>query len=69
LKQVYFHFNPLLNTLYFRMVGLNLPYYDYTLSDYWHKKEHPIDSKAIERVFERKRFAFYKRIDYYINGT
>jgi hypothetical protein len=51
------------------MVGLNLPYYDYTLSDYWHKKEHPIDSKAIERVFERKRFAFYKRIDYHINGT
>jgi ubiquinone/menaquinone biosynthesis C-methylase UbiE len=68
-KQVYFHFNPLLNTLYFRMVGLNLPSYDYTLSDYWHKKEHPIDSKAIERVFERTRFAFYKRIDYHINGT
>ena len=68
-KQVYFHSNPLLNTLYFRMVGLNLPSYDYVLSDYWHKKEHPIDNKEIERIFEKKHFAFFKRTDYYLYGT
>ena len=68
-KGIYFHSNPLLNTLYFRIAGLNVPSFDYTLSDYWHKKEHPIDNKEIEQVFERKRFAFYKRIDYHINGT
>jgi hypothetical protein len=68
-KQIYFHSNPLLNTLYFRMVGLNLPSYDYTLSDYWHKKEHPIDNKEIERVFEKERFEFFKRTDYYLDGT
>jgi ubiquinone/menaquinone biosynthesis C-methylase UbiE len=68
-KGIYFHSNPLLNTLYFRIAGLNVPSFDYTLSDYWHKKEHPIDNKEIERVFERKRFAFCKRIDYHINGT
>jgi ubiquinone/menaquinone biosynthesis C-methylase UbiE len=68
-KQIYFHSNPLLNTLYFRMVGLNLPSYDYVLSDYWHKKEHPIDNKEIECVFEKAHFAFFKRADYYLNGT
>jgi ubiquinone/menaquinone biosynthesis C-methylase UbiE len=68
-KQVYFHSNPLLNTLYFRMVGLSLPSYDYVLSDYWHKKEHPIDNKEIARVFEKESFVFFKRTDYYLNGT
>ena len=68
-KQVYFHSNPLLNTLYFRMLGLNLPSYDYALSDYWHKKEHPIDNQEIERIFKKERFEFFKRTDYYLNGT
>ena len=68
-KQIYFHSNPLLNTLYFHIVGLNRPPYDYALSDYWHKKEHPIDNKEIERIFEEERFDFFKRKDYYLNGT
>jgi ubiquinone/menaquinone biosynthesis C-methylase UbiE len=68
-KEIYFHSNPMLNTLYFRIAGLNFPSFDYTLSDYWHKKEHPIDNKKIEHVFEREQFVFCKRIDYYLNGT
>jgi len=68
-KQIYFHSNPLLNTLYFRMVGINPPFLDYTLSDYWHKKEHPLDHEEIKGVFEKERFDFFKRIDYHLNGT
>jgi hypothetical protein len=68
-KQVYFHSNPLLNTLYFRIVGVDLPSLDYTLSDYWRKKEHSLDPEEIERVFEKERFDFFKRVDYHLNGT
>ena len=68
-KGLYFHSNPLLNTLYFWMVGIAVPSFDYTLSDYWHKKEHPLDSKEIECVFEKENFAFFKRMDYHLNGT
>ena len=69
LKQVYFHSNPLLNTLYFRIVGIDIPSLDYTLSDYWRKKEHPLDPEEIECAFEKERFDFFKRIDYHLNGT
>jgi SAM-dependent methyltransferase len=68
-KELYFHSNPLLNTLYFWMAGIAVPSFDYTLSDYWHKKEHPLDSKEIERVFQKEQFAFFKRTDYHLNGT
>jgi ubiquinone/menaquinone biosynthesis C-methylase UbiE len=68
-KQVYFHSNPLLNTLYFWIVGVSIPSLDYTLSDYWRKKEHSLDPEEIERVFEKERFDFFKRIDYHLNGT
>jgi ubiquinone/menaquinone biosynthesis C-methylase UbiE len=68
-KNIYFHSNPLLNTLYFEIIGLNVPSIDYTLSDYWHKKEHPIDHRKIKRVFEKGGFSFFRRTDYYLNGT
>ena len=68
-KNVYFHSNPLLNAFYFEIVGLNVPSLDYTLSDYWHKKEHPLDNKKIEFVFKKEHFDFFKRIDYHLNGT
>jgi ubiquinone/menaquinone biosynthesis C-methylase UbiE len=68
-KQIYFHSNPLLNTLYFRMVGIDIPSIDYTLSDYWHKKEHPLDHEEMGCVFEKERFDFFKRIDYHVKGT
>ena len=68
-KDIYFHSNPMLNTLYFEIIGLNIPSIDYTLSDYWHKKEHPIDHRKIERVFEKEGFSFFRRTDYYLNGT
>jgi len=68
-KSMYSHSNPLLNTLYFQIVGANIPSIDYTLSDYWHKKEHPLNHEEIECMFEKARFAFFKRVDYHLNGT
>jgi ubiquinone/menaquinone biosynthesis C-methylase UbiE len=67
-KLIYFHSNPLLNTLYFQIAGVKIPSIDYTLSDYWHKKEHPLDHGKIEYVFE-KSFDYFTRIDYHLNGT
>jgi len=68
-KDIYFHSNPLLNSLYFQIIGVNLPPIDYTLSDYWHKKEHPLDHRKIERVFEKEGFSFFRRTDYHLSGT
>jgi ubiquinone/menaquinone biosynthesis C-methylase UbiE len=68
-KHIYFHSNPILNTLHFQIIGVNIPSLDYTLSDYWHKKEHPIDHRKIEYVFEKENFDFFTRIDYHLNGT
>jgi ubiquinone/menaquinone biosynthesis C-methylase UbiE len=68
-KGLYFHSNPLLNSLYFQMTGLRVPSIDYELSDYWHKKEHPIDHGSIRRVFVGENFAFSRRIDYYETST
>ena len=65
-KLVYFHSNPLLNTLYFQIVGVNVPSLDYGLSDYWHKKEHHLDHGRIKCVFEKEHFDFFKRRDYYL---
>src|SRR4030042_680499 len=68
-KNIYFHSNPLLNTLYFRIVGVDMPSLDYTLSDYWHKKEHPLVHEKMECIFEKERFDFFRRIDYHLTGT
>ena len=68
-KNMYFHSNPLFNILYFQIIGLKVPTIDYTLSDYWHKKEHAINHKVIEQVLRGEGFEFSKRTDYHLNGT
>jgi ubiquinone/menaquinone biosynthesis C-methylase UbiE len=69
IKLLYFHSIPSLNIFYFRTIGVSLPSIDYTLSDYWHKKEHPLDHDKIESFFKENRFSLFKRIDYYQTGT
>ncbi len=64
-KALYFHSNPTLNSLYFSIVGLRAPTIDYTLSDYWHKKEHALDHNAVAEVFRELGFQYAKRTDYY----
>ncbi|MEM2968485.1 MAG: class I SAM-dependent methyltransferase [Candidatus Bathyarchaeia archaeon] len=68
-KHLYFHSAPAINAFHFALMGLNMPSLDYTLSDYWHKKEHPLNHEAIQRIFEKERFVFFKRVDYHLNGT
>ncbi len=68
-KATYFHSNPILNTVYFDMIGFNVPNLDYTLSDYWHKKERRLDYKKIQNVFKKQKFASITREDYYLKGT
>jgi hypothetical protein len=68
-KLIYFHSNPLLNSLYFGVIGVNVPVLDYDLSDYWFQKEHPLDHRKIRAVFLEKNFNFFKRTDYHLMGT
>ena len=68
LKLIYFHSNPSLNILFFKIAGVNIPTIDYTLSDYWHKKEHPLDHARIED-FLKEHFDCFKKVDYYQNAT
>jgi 2-polyprenyl-3-methyl-5-hydroxy-6-metoxy-1,4-benzoquinol methylase len=65
IKALYFHSNPTLNSLYFGFIGLHVPNIDYTLSDYWHKKEHALDHQAVAEVFRQEGFHYAKRTDYY----
>ena len=69
IKDVYFHSNPLLNSLYFQIIGLKVPSINYSLSDYWHKKEHALNHKSVEQVFTEEGFEFSRRTDYYQNST
>jgi ubiquinone/menaquinone biosynthesis C-methylase UbiE len=68
LKLIYFHSNPSLNILYFQIAGINMPSIDYTLSDYWHKKEHPLDHTKVESFF-KKYLHYFRRVDYYQHAT
>ena len=68
-KGIYFHSNPILNSIYFQVIGLKVPTIDYTLSDYWHKKGHALDHKKVALVFEKENYQFSKRTDYYQNST
>jgi len=69
IKGIYFHSNPVLNSVYFQIIGLKVPSIDYSLSDYWHKKEHALDHQSIEQIFKKENYEFSKRIDYYQNST
>jgi ubiquinone/menaquinone biosynthesis C-methylase UbiE len=68
-KGLYFHSSPIINSLYFQLIGLRVPTIDYTLSDYWHKKEHALNHQAIAKVFKEEGFEFSKRTDYYQHAT
>jgi ubiquinone/menaquinone biosynthesis C-methylase UbiE len=69
IKDIYFHSNPLLNSLYFQIIGLKIPMIDYSLSDYWHKKEHALNHKIVEEIFKQEGYEFSKRTDYYQSST
>jgi SAM-dependent methyltransferase len=69
IKGIYFHSSPILNSLYFQIIGLKIPSIDYRLSDYWHKKEHPLSHSSIEQVFKKENYSFSLRTDYYETST
>ena len=68
-KDTYSHLNPAINSLHFRIIGVKFPSLDYTFSDYWHKKEHPLDHGKIKGVFIEENFEFFRRLDYHLKGT
>jgi ubiquinone/menaquinone biosynthesis C-methylase UbiE len=69
IKDLYFHSNPIVNSLYFQLIGLHVPNIDYTLSDFWHKKDHSLNHQAIAEVFKTEAFRQYQRTDYYQTAT
>jgi ubiquinone/menaquinone biosynthesis C-methylase UbiE len=69
IKDIYFHSNPMINSLYFQVTGLKVPLIDYSFSDYWHKKEHSLSHMAIRKLFEEEKFQFSQRTDYYETST
>ncbi len=69
IKGLTFHSGPLLNSLYFQIIGLHIPMIDYTLSDYWFKKEHALNHQALLRVFKEQGFESFQRTDHYLNST
>jgi ubiquinone/menaquinone biosynthesis C-methylase UbiE len=69
IKGFTFHSNPIINSLHFQIIGLKVPTIDYTLSDYWHKKEHALNHQALEDLFKQEGFTFYRRTDHYLTGT
>jgi ubiquinone/menaquinone biosynthesis C-methylase UbiE len=68
-KTVYLHSNPMLNSAYFQLVGFNAPNVDYSLSDYWYKKEHPLDHQKIQQIFKEEKFESYTRTDYHLKAS
>ncbi len=69
IKGIYFHSNPLLNSVYFQFNGVKVPEIDYRLSDYWHKKEHALSHDSIQQVFDEENYEFATRLDYYETST
>ena len=69
IKGIYFHSNPILNSLYFQIIGQKVPLIDYALSDYWHKREHALNHTNIAQIFRKENYEFSKRTDYYENST
>jgi hypothetical protein len=68
-KSLYHHSNPMLNTFYFRIIGFNVPKVDYSLSDYWFKREHALNHRRIRRIFQSQKFESYTRTDYYLRES
>ncbi|PVX24751.1 MAG: hypothetical protein CW691_06570 [Candidatus Bathyarchaeum sp.] len=67
-KILYSHFNRLINGLYLKISGINVPPINYELSDYWHNKDHHLDHEQIDRFFEAN-FSSFKRTDYHITKS
>ena len=68
-KFVYLYLSPVLNSLYFRLLGLNLPPLDYKLSDYWYAKKHHLNHKKIKNIFEEEAFECFERHDYHLRRS
>ena len=64
-----FHSNPIINSFYFQIIGLHVPNIDYTLSDYWHKKDHALNHQTLAAVFKQQGFHSYRRVDHFLTGT
>ncbi len=64
-----FHSNPIINSFYFQIIGLRVPNIDYTLSDYWHKKDHALNHQTLAAVFKQQGFRSYHRVDHFLTGT
>lgn len=69
IKETFSISNVLLNFLYFKLIGINIPNFDYALSDYWHKKEHPLNHEKIKTTFEQEHYVSLKRKDYHLKRT
>jgi 2-polyprenyl-3-methyl-5-hydroxy-6-metoxy-1,4-benzoquinol methylase len=65
-KLFYSFSDPVANILYFKVMGVTIPSLDYSLSDYWYRKEHPLDHEKIFGIFVEQNFDFFRRIDYYL---
>jgi ubiquinone/menaquinone biosynthesis C-methylase UbiE len=68
-KSIFFHSNPMINSLYFKLIGFRVPTIDYSLSDYWHKKNHALNHQTIAQIFKQEGFESYKRTDHFRNET
>jgi 2-polyprenyl-3-methyl-5-hydroxy-6-metoxy-1,4-benzoquinol methylase len=65
IRSVYLRSEWFLDHLYYKITGLEIPSFDYTLADWWTAKEHQIDHRKIARIFEKEEFRFVTRIDYH----
>ena len=68
-KSLYFHTNPMLNSFYFGIIGFKVPTVDYSLSDYWFKREHALSHQQIQQIFKKCNFKSYTRTDYYLRES
>lgn len=68
-KLVYLYSSPLVNSMCFRVMGINLPPLDYRLSDYWQGKGHTLDHEKIQCVFEKEAYKSFERVDYHLRRT
>ncbi|MCW4010524.1 MAG: class I SAM-dependent methyltransferase [Candidatus Bathyarchaeota archaeon] len=68
-KSMYFHSNPMLNSFYFQIIGFKAPPVDYSLSDYWFKREHSLNHQRIQQIFKKEKFESYTRTDYHLRES
>ena len=48
---------------------IDLPHFDYSMSDYWHKKDHSLDHEKIKNTFNQENYTFFERKDYHLKRT